>query len=87
MVGRGGQALILLFLPSGDASAEFRLASFFPAPVTPVVDAMAEVCHRVKQTVVSSAKFGAGGADGLLGSGGAPVGGGKVDDTASQRRR
>jgi len=55
--------------------------------VTPVVDAMAEVCDRVKQTVVSSAKFGAGGADGLLGSGGAPVGGGKVDDTASQRRR
>jgi hypothetical protein len=48
---------------------------------------MAEVCDRVKQTVVSSAKFGAGGADGLLGSGGAPVGGGKVDDTASQRRR
>ncbi len=68
---------------SGDASAEFRLAAFFPAPVTPVVDAMAGVCDRAIQAV-ARAKVGADGADG---GGAAAPGGGKVDDAAAQRRR
>lgn len=86
-----GHSSLLPFLipPSGDASAEFRLAAFFPAPVTPVVDAMADVCDRaVKQMAALSAMGDAGGADGLPGSGGVlAAGGGKVDDAASQRRR
>jgi len=68
---------------SGDASAEFRLAAFFPAPVTPVVDAMAGVCDRAIQAV-ARAKVGA---DGAGGGGAAAPGGGKVDDAAAQRRR
>lgn len=67
----------------GDASAEFRLAAFFPAPVTPMVDAMAGVCDKVKtKLVVLGSGVGMGGptVDGL-----APAG--KVDEVAAARRR
>ena len=72
------------FFSSGDASAEFRLAAFFPAPVMPVVDAMAGGYDRALQMVARAKSGVMGGADG---GGGALAGAGGKDDATAQRRR
>lgn len=68
---------------SGDSSAEFRLASFFPAPATPAVDAVAGAWDRIR-AVVGPKTAGEGAAP--AGDGGGPLAA-KVDDAAAARRR
>ena len=65
----------------GDASAEFRLATFFPAPLTPAVDALAGVCDRARLAVGKRAPAP------VTESTASTTATSKTDDAAAQRRR
>ena len=67
----------------GDASAEFRLATFFPAPLAPVVDALGGACDRARLAVGNRATGGSAATESTASS----TATSKADDAAAQRRR